>query len=563
MIASCTALSAFTVNAESDTQCKVSIGFADSEQTLEAYQVFAGDVTGTGANAKLTNITWGSGVNGDALLAALKSSFDCFADATSAEDIAATLDVDEDFSNDSDAMFKFSKIVAAHLTNAKTTTTEGDPENITVTGTGYYFFKDTSDAPSAYVLKEVNGDTTYSPKRDTPEIEKWIDGTNGDRDAADVKANNASKGDVIDYKLNSKVPNMIGYEKYYFVIEDTMESGLDFNNDIVITIGNTVVDAEKYDLDVTKNADNGTNFRIVFKDFLTNWKDNTGDAIEVQYSAILNKDATIGEDGNDNTVQLTYSNNPNISKDDLPGGDDPDKPEDPEDPDNPPPTHPSEVIGKTPKDKVSTYTAKLLVQKIDGAGDPLPGAEFLVEGNGIKALAVVTGCEYVEDENGTYYLKDGKYYAAPADFDGTKYSLQNIDAVTETETDGVYKLQAYVDADGVLAIDGLSAGTYTVKEVTAPNGYAISNDVYTAVLTWNGEAKPDDTNHVMWTGTLNDEEVTIEDGVLSFKVVNNKNAVLPGTGGIGTIVYYIVGSLLMAGAAVLFVVKRKNESEEG
>lgn len=566
MIASCTALSAFTVNAADDTACKITIG--STGETFDAYQVFKGDVDGN----EFTNIEWGSGIaetDTSKLLAALKTAFPCFNGANSAEDIAAKLDEEDDFGNDSEAMFKFSKIVADYLTGAPTTIKSGD----TITGTGYYLFKDTSKtAPSAYILSEVKGATTINPKRDTPTIEKWIDGTNGNRDEEDVKANNASKGDVIDYKLNSKVPNMIGYEKYYFVIEDTMEPGLYFNNDIVITIGNTVVEEEKYELK-TVTDNNGTNFRIVFKDFLENWGGNEwkDKEIKVEYSAILNKDATIGEDGNDNTVLLVYSNNPNISKDYLPGGDDPRDPRDPEDPDepftpdkdhpvNPDPDNPNDnsITGKTPKKIVSTYTAALQVMKVDGAGEALPGAEFLVEGNGIKALAVVTGYGYVEAEDGKFYLKDdGKYYEAPADFDGTKYSYLPIDAVTETATKGTYQLQAYVDENGVLAIKGLSAGTYKVKEVTAPNGYAISNDVYTAVLSWDGEA------NTKWTGTFNGEAVDIDNGVLSFEVVNTKNAVLPGTGGIGTIVCYIVGSLLMAGAAVLFVVKRKNESEEG
>ena len=72
--------------AASDTPHTITLQFEKSGHTYEAYQIFAGDLE----NGKLTNIVWGSGVHGDAVLAALKASALLgadFAEAESAEQV--------------------------------------------------------------------------------------------------------------------------------------------------------------------------------------------------------------------------------------------------------------------------------------------------------------------------------------------------------------------------------------------------------------------------------------------------------------------------------------------
>ena len=55
---------------------------------------------------------------------------------------------------------------------------------------------------------------------------------------------------------------------------------------------------------------------------------------------------------------------------------------------------------------------------------------------------------------------------------------------------------------------------------------------------------------------------TYEDGVIKMKVVNNKGAQLPETGGIGTTIFYVAGSILVLAAAILLITKRRMGAED-
>ena len=50
--------------------------------------------------------------------------------------------------------------------------------------------------------------------------------------------------------------------------------------------------------------------------------------------------------------------------------------------------------------------------------------------------------------------------------------------------------------------------------------------------------------------------------VITKEVTNKKGIILPATGGIGTVIFYVVGSLLIGAAGVLFVTKRKKTAKE-
>ena len=93
--------------------------------------------------------------------------------------------------------------------------------------------------------------------------------------------------------------------------------------------------------------------------------------------------------------------------------------------------------------------------------------------------------------------------------------------------------------------------TYWLKELKAPEGYNILNSRVKV------EIKNDNL-----TTTMNADETTWTNENGGVNIVNNTGTELPSTGGIGTTIFYIAGSLLVAGAIVFFVVRRRMNSEK-
>ena len=175
------------------------------------------------------------------------------------------------------------------------------------------------------------------------------------------------------------------------------------------------------------------------------------------------------------------------------------------------------------------------IKKVDPKGNVLTGAEFSVTdeaGNPIKAVAT--------DTAGVY-----------------NYS---------TSTDGTAVAQFAVDDNGILIIKGLKAGTYTIKEEVAPLGYNLltntvdvtaeisQTNTYTTTITTYYDAEG---NVVSKDKSTSNETTTVSTNVVPLVVVNNSGTELPSTGGMGTTVFYVLGGLLVAGAAVLLVVKKR------
>ena len=146
--------------------------------------------------------------------------------------------------------------------------------------------------------------------------------------------------------------------------------------------------------------------------------------------------------------------------------------------------------------------------KTDGK-DPLPGAQFELWAND----AALT---FIDNGDGTYtYSADG--------------TVTTLDMTTNT----------------TISVKGLdNTWTYTLKEVTVPAGYNKADDV-----TINGSSltKVEEGTDTSMTSTALFKE-TVE---------NKKGAELPTTGGMGTTMFYIVGSVLVIGTAVVLISKRR------
>ena len=100
------------------------------------------------------------------------------------------------------------------------------------------------------------------------------------------------------------------------------------------------------------------------------------------------------------------------------------------------------------------------------------------------------------------------------------------------------------NAQGKIEIDGLDADTYYLREVKAPAGYNILKDDVEVKIT--GATKSDDT--LTYTTVVAEVE-------------NKSGTELPSTGGMGTTIFYVLGGVLMAGAFVLLVVRKRMRTE--
>lgn len=452
--------------------------------------------------------------------------------------------------------FAAAALAAAKTANVKpgTATAGATDASVRISGLtlGYYVVEDTAQTMpvSALILDTTTPDVTVIIKADKPTVEKKIDGTQDT--TGDVEYNNAAVGDKVPYKVTSTVPDMTGYTKYYFVLNDTLSKGLTFNNDVAITIGSeTLVKDTDYTVTKTDNDNGTTSVKIVFKNFIQ-YEAKKNAAITVTYSATVNQDAVIGTAGNPNEVTLTYSNNPNVSDNG-----------DTENPDEPTPDSP---VGETPKETTRTYVTGIELIKVDPNGNRLTGAKFKIEGTKLNTVLVTTDF-YIENTNGEYWkLKDGTYTTQDPNAEGmdqTKYESTTTKYSKSTQTQTIVKSEnvsytGIIGNDGVLRFEGLAAGTYTITELMAPNGYNLLKDPITVTIGFTAPTAPSTDCTWTYTGT----DVVNGTNTNHVTITNQAGTELPSTGGMGTTIFYVVGSILLIGAAVLLVTKKRMSVEK-
>ena len=516
-----------------------------ADRTFKAYKVFDGDYE----DGKLVNLTAGDGIDWDNVdWEAIQAIGTDFGEVDSANALITALN-----GKDTATGEKVAKVLKDATAGNGTTV-----ENGSTLDDGYYIIIDKTelndnDVANAALLQVAGDKVTINVKTDKPKIEKKIDG-NKDIDSATtglVDTNNGQVNDLVPYVITSTVPVTTYYDNYYMEFVDTVSSGLDISaldatgdaaySDYKVFVDDVAMDATQYELTV-----NGRQISVKFK----NVKGLDGKVLKLTYNAKINKDAVVGVDGNPNEVILKYTNSPDHS-----GNGEFDR---------------EEYTSETPKDVVITYLTGIKILKIDAdTEDPLEGAEFQISGTRTVA-SVVSGTFFEEATDGTYYkLSNGSYTTdAPTDATTdkyasttTKYKKTVLDKVVKEETTAV-KVSAVSGSDGTIIFNDLGAGTYTFTEIAAPEGYNKLETPISVTISFTaptGEIKTGE-EQCTWTAEGDGAEFDSATGTVTVTIENNSGSTLPSTGGMGTTLFYILGAVLVLGAGVVLISRRRMEA---
>ena len=463
----------------------ITINNVSKDHTYEAYQIFDGDLyKGDGATTPtLSNIHWGEGVNA--------FTYDGESDAAKIAEKLSGQAFDSENAND------FAKEASKHLATVATSqTSDGNTVVLKVSKPGYYLVKDKDGSQDskngAYTrfMMQVTGAESVEVKNDVPTVEKKVKENSNSKwqDAADY-----DMGDTVPFQLTAELPKkrVDDYNHYYVEFTDTLSAGLTFKEITKVTADGTTLTKDQYQVTPTEK-DGKTVLSIVITDVkaVANITQEENKVV-VEYNATLNDKAVLGSEGNPNSVELTYSNNPNDT------GDGKSKPAN---------------TGKTPKDTVKVFTYQTIINKLDENKKALAGAGF------------------------TLY-KDGKEFKKLPAGEATTFEFKGLDA-------GNYKLEESTTPDGYNTIKPIE---FTIN-ATYDTDSADPKLTDLSVNVTSGDVKSDDFKS------------NLSDGSLTVGIVNRKGSLLPSTGGMGTTILYVIGSILVLVAAVLLITKKRMDA---
>ena len=526
----------------------------DNTTEFEGYQIFKADVA---TNGTVSNITWANTNVQHAVESFIQAEDESY-EGTTAQDAADWITKKVEGTGKTTRVefgsipYKIADRVDG-LTASATTTSK------TVSGLehGYWLFVTKADTigvggAGTSPIFTVVGDTPVEVNEKTgiPTVEKKVlddskvtgCAITGEEEANWKDAADSQIGQVVNYKLTGKIAdNYASYDSYSYKFKDTLEKGLDFVDEslsVYALNGDEYTEIAPANYGVTKPSDSSRDLVVDFSKGEKGLKSatakkggpltiNANTKIVVFYKAKLNAKAVIA--GANNKLE----GNPNTvtleySNNPMVAG-----------------------TGTSVPDTVVDYTYGLQINKVDlGTEAALEGAQFTITTTG--------------DENN----KVAKYVAN----DGT---LSDDEVVLTT------------NAKGLIQLTGLDAGTYTVTEKKAPNGYnAVSSFDFTITPTITEEGqvykltkldgtldpkgqdgkviagltdgKSGDNKLVAKTGTT-----TNSDGTFNITVGNTKQINLPLTGLNGVTFTWIAGgAVLCIGVAHLIRSRKRDDGSE-
>ena len=476
------------------------ISAPDNGHTYEVYQIFTGDYSeGDNSQKVLSNVKWGKNGTG-----------------TQGNNVSEEILTKLKNANGSDTeqLAVITKYANLQSNDKFGTVTHESPLDVP---SGYYLIKDEDesqenekDSYTLYIVKVVGENITIAPKAGVPESEKKVDDKNDSNTTEDGKSWQDSAdydiGDHVPYQLTATLPsNVSDYTSYTLKFVDTMSSGLTYDeNSAEVFVngapaGKVEPSSVPYSGEEAKYA-GGTVLTWDLGDIKAE-RYNAGNTavITIKYTATLNDNAVMGSAGNPNKMHIEFSNNPNGAG-----------------------------TGKTPDDTNIVFTYKTIINKVDDKQQSLDGAAFQLE----KFVASEEGSESYNGVKGSWAV------------------IENIEAA-EGKTSFEFR--------------GLDDGIYRLTETTTPDGYNTMDPIIFEI-TAEHEISSDDPRLTSLTGNTTTGEITFtpnpSDGSLTTNVENKSGAELPETGGMGTTIFYVLGAILVIGAGVLLIVRRRTGSEK-
>lgn len=345
---------------------------------------------------------------------------------------------------------------------------------------------------------------------DKPVVDKSV-GTEGNKKlSADI-------GEDITWIITSTIPSDIKDYKQ-FKLGDTLSNALTFN------AGSLSVKVKKDQAEATlakdvnftveePSAGNNNKLTVDFAGHTDALQAYAGGKVTLTFTTKLNANALMATDMINN-AQVTFSHKPDGDGTtvELPEDPTPGDPSDPGDPNNdqPNPNRP----------RVYTGGKKFVKVEKGNTGKTLSGAEFLV----------------MKDTNKYLVETDGVRSWAEADSIDAAKKLKGIVKLT-SGPNGAFEIKGlkYGEKEGS---QGNGSSQYSLVEITAPAGYAL----LTAPVTF----------------TVDKDSYGNTAAAVAAQNVENVKLTIPQTGGIGTVIFTVVG-LTLIGAALLAIKKRRSE----
>ena len=398
------------------------------------------------------------------------------------------------FENDAEQLKKVAVVINQNLNNANGAQSTGTgPYTITVPSDGYYLVRDEG------TVTATDGGTNF-----ILQVIGNVDVTPKTTNAPDVDKKVKLHG-VPGAVLSNAVSAEVGHE-VDFTITTTIPTGLDSYTNYTFNIVDTMSEGLTYKGDFLVHTVGAKTSLQKDEDYTLTIEGQTITVTLASKYVLANpgqkieityvaavNDKSLTKDRETNSVHIVYSNNPADSN----------------------------STATTVDKVVYVYNFDIVIDKVDGADNKkLEGAQF--------ALYKETG--YLN----LYYQWYDENHENPNTFG---WSTEADRTIVKT------------DKNGVASFKGLVPGTYYLQEIKAPDGYNTLDKPVKVEIT----ATYDENGNITTNATQNEQKHY----QVTSTITNNKGTVLPSTGGIGTTIFYVVGGLLMVGAAILLITKKR------